>query len=489
MVGRFHRAEGEGAKSLFLPVRLALTIFVTSPTKSTLNAKHYLVYNLPMGIRWGLVFFAICSGAFSEAPIEFWLHRPTIKLSDVQNGHDRGDMLLSKEPKIQALGVKDTLHLKGFRFDSDRLRLDSAAASLLISELVASQEVLGQKIALFSFRDVRISAEIKRPLEIVLPHRIELQLVANPAGGFRFEVLGTALKDYLSAQVDKNVREDLFSVSVSGGLSDLALRAANEFLNQQKGELLKLAKEELKKSLTSDSLNQLFSLADQVLAGGLSPEALAGKWFLQKQGADWRLSPENAAGRPVPSVGLQNRLSVLLSPDFVQKLFERELKTPLEFHREESETLAVSMGLTTSDFKLVGEGPRGPKVKFWSARDGKGQTRNFVDLLLCFSTPQGEEGHLGAVIELSQGGVPEVRNVVLLNRPGADGIGKVNKAPPWLIEALSSRVLESFKALQPSRERLVLANARASGVLGPRQKASPSGGNWADHLVLEFTVQ
>jgi hypothetical protein len=442
-----------------------------------------------MGILWGVAFFTFCVSAFSEPPIEFWLHRPTVLLSGVESGHDRGDLTLSNEPKIQALGVKDTLNLKGFRFDSDRFRLESAAASLLISELVASQDVFGQKIALFSFRDVRIAAEIKRPLEIALPSRIELRLVANPTGGFRFEAPGSALKDYLSAEVDKVVREELFSISVSGGLSELALRAANEFLSQQKAELLRIAKEELKKSLTSDSLNQLFSLADQVLPSGLALETFAGKWFLQKQGMDWRLSAEMAPNRPAPSSGLQNRLTVLLSPDFVQKLFELEVGKPFDLTREESEGLASSMGLSQSDFKVVAQGARGPKVKFWSARDEKGQNQYFVDLLLCFSTPEGDEGHVGSVIELLEGGVPKLRNAVLLNRPGSDGLGKVEPAPPWLMDKLSARILESFKALQPSADRLRLAKAETIGILGPRQKASPSGGRWATQLLLEFLVQ
>jgi hypothetical protein len=457
-----------------------------------------------MRSTWFLCALVSLSAFAQEAnvpPLEVWWFQPKVQVENLTSETDRGDVVLASDPKVEALRMRESLSVSEVRFAGDRLTIGKVQGKVSIGELKASKSVLGAAVNLFSFRDVEIEVATNQAVELVLPEKALLQLV-NEEGMTRFDWNDPQWKAELDQQIETKISESLFTVTLSGGLNDIAKGIANELIQKQKPELLKQAREELKKAMNSQRFSELLSLRQLPSLKALAPVVAEKEWRLSKYQVSgailWRLAPANAGPSaydvPRAAVGSQNWVTLVASPQLLQSIAESALQTMPPLDASQSAAIAALVGLSIEEngsIQLQASGERGPKVRFWSNVSPSNEKKSYMDVLLCLIGDNGEEVHVGAVLEFLPEGVPQIRKLIPLENGDSESIRSLLASVAW--EALSQRVnqslAEAFGRLSAQGTGSTLKSVRSVGEAGLRNAGTASSqATWAKGLAIDLQL-
>lgn len=470
-----------------------------------------------------LLALPLAAQAPSLPSLEFWFYRPAISVADVKSDRARGDVSFGSNPITTAKNMNEHLHISGLRWEDDGLRISTMAGSVDCTELEsrAKVPVINTEKTIFVFKNIRI--EVSNKSELVLNFPDEIRLTPQIAEGrIRFALAGDELKKAIDAQIDDIFSDakfdQAFQTKISGELSELARKAADQLLGGQRAQLLAQAREGLKKSLNPEELTKLLISGAQALPAQLSADLTAGEWVLRRTRTDkvdgqgrrtpivlWRLAPASASKDysayrfPPVSDTTRNIVTIVSSPELLQALIESGFQGDHSLGEKESSMLAGILGFDAAGGKvsLVTSGDRGPRVKAWSMPGAPGQgPRYFMDLLVSLRSDKSEETHpLGVVMEFNGSQAPKLIQLVPIGKPAdgapADALATMQATfgQALLLGLANSKLDEASDKWIGGSDRLIPLGIRSLGDRGARSRNPADPGRWAEALAVDFELR
>ncbi len=457
----------------------------------------------------------------APAPLEFWFYRPAVTVPEVKSEKARGDVSFGSNPITTAKQLTEHLQITGIRWEDEGLRIGTMAGSVACTELEsrAKVPVINKEKTIFVFKNIRIEVSNKSELALGFPE--EVRLTPQVADGrIRFALADGELKKAIDAQIDAIFSDSKFDQSfqtkISGELTELGRKAADQLLGGQRAKLLDQAREGLKRSLNPEELTKLLISGAQALPTQLPTDLTSQDWVLRRTRTErvdgqgrrlpivlWRLVPASApkdhSAYRMPNVSdtTRNVVTVVSSPQLLQTLIEGSFGGDRSLGEKESGILAGILGFDAAGGKvsLVATGERGPRVKTWSMPGTEG-TRHFMDLLVTLRSEASEENHtLGIVMEFRGNKAPKLIQILPIGRktdaPTTDALQTMQSTfgRALLLELTNSKLDEATEKWVGASERLIPLNIRALGDAGARSKNPAVSGRWAEALAVDFELR
>ena len=445
-----------------------------------------------MAVAWGVSAFAV-SGA------EVWIYRPNVSIADLSVDNSAKTKTLAQDPKIVATDYSEKLVIQGVRWQDTQLVVQNIHGRISVGRLAAEKSVtvLGRTQPIkMSLQKAEISLTGRRPLQIALPEKIAVR-AERSANGARFTIDVEKFRAAIAASVDQVLApgsfDQLFALNVSTEGADMARQIFSSYIQNEKENLLKQARESLKKSFEASHLDSIFLLSQIQV-----PVAAQGDWTLQSfrtpSGVVWSLREESKATvYQVPNVpaGVNNLVSIVLPTPQVESLTAAALSPIAQLDEAISEAVAGMVEYQRASGELlsiVTTGERAPRARAWKRLEKDGRTHHYLNVLFTVHSKDVVLGAVGALLEVGGQAVPRVLDLFLVDGKDNRAWGKEQPGlKALLVRALAKTLLQSeIDAATARVSNTTGLQALGMRALGTGDARGEGQGDWASALCMDF---